>query len=91
VTTDDNKVWEAILGRLREALEPEDYRRWFSDTSQASDSGDVVGVWVTSETVRRHIMLHYQHLIAHALAALGRRDVEVRFIATGYTDDDEEM
>jgi chromosomal replication initiation ATPase DnaA len=85
-----DNVWQAVLDQLRDSLEPEDFRRWFADTGYASDSGDQITVWVHSESVRRHIVLHYQPLIARALGAINRTDAEVRFLVSGYGDEDDE-
>ena len=85
-----DNVWQAVLDRLRESLEPEDFRRWFAETAYASDSGDQITVWVHSESVRRHIVLHYQPLIDRALGAINRTDTEVRFLVSGYDDEDDE-
>jgi len=84
----DRTYWDQILNELRVALMPEEFRRWFGDSAQASDSGDQVTVWVPSETVRRHIRTHYQDLLERALANLGRH-VEIRFVATGVGEDEE--
>jgi chromosomal replication initiation ATPase DnaA len=86
----DEKLWDRILRQLRSQIDPDEYRRWFSETSQASDSGDIVTVWVSSQPIVRHISLNYQALIDRALRDLDRRNTEVRFLATGYADDDEE-
>jgi hypothetical protein len=40
-------------------------------------------VWVTSESIRRHVSTHYQHSIDRALTALDRSDTEVRFVVSG--------
>jgi chromosomal replication initiation ATPase DnaA len=84
----DRKLWDEILDKLRLDLMPEEFRRWFGDSTQASDSGDQVLVWVPSETVRRHIRTHYQDLLEDALVSLGRR-VEIRLVATGAGEDEE--
>jgi chromosomal replication initiation ATPase DnaA len=84
-------VWHGVLERLRAALDPEDYRRWFSGTSYASDSGDQITIWVESEAVRRHIQVHYQHHIERALHALNRPELDVRFVVAGYGDEDDEQ
>ena len=83
-------VWQGVLDRLSAALDPEDFRRWFAGTAYASDSGDQITVWVHSESVRRHILVHYQPFIDRALHALNRSDADVRFVVSGYGDDDEE-
>ena len=85
-----DNVWQAVLDRLRDSLEPEDFRRWFAETAYASDSGDQITVWVHSESVRRHIVLHYQPLIDRALGAVNRADAQVRFLVAGYGDEDDE-
>lgn len=81
--------WDEILDELRADLMPEEIRRWFGESMQAGDSGDQVTVWVPSETVRRHIMTHYQDLLDSALVNLGRT-VEIRFVATGVGEDEDE-
>jgi chromosomal replication initiation ATPase DnaA len=85
-----DNVWQAVLDRLRDSLEPEDFRRWFAETAYASDSGDQITVWVPSESVRRHIVLHYQPQIDRALGAMNRADAEIRLVVAGYGDDDDE-
>ena len=84
-----DNVWQTVLDQLRASLEPEDFRRWFAETAYASDSGDQITVWVHSESVKRHIVLHYQSLIDRALGAINRADAEVRFVVAGYGDEDE--
>ena len=84
-----DNVWQAVLDRLRDSLEPEDFRRWFAETAYASDSGDQITVWVPSESVRRHIVHHYQPEIDRALGAMNRADAEVRLVVAGYGDDDQ--
>jgi hypothetical protein len=85
-----DNVWEGVLTRLRAELDPEDFRRWFSQTVYASDSGDQVTVWVHSEPDRRHIVLNYQAQLDRALAALGRADTDIRFVVAGYGDEDDD-
>ena len=81
-------VWHGVLDRLRTALDPEEFRRWFDGTAYASDSGDQITVWVHSESVRRHILVHYQPLIDRALRSLNRPDADVRFVVSGYGEDE---
>jgi chromosomal replication initiation ATPase DnaA len=83
-------LWHLVLDRLREQLDADEFRRWFSETSQASDSGDQLSVWVSSAAAIRHISVHYQHLLDGALADLGRRSTEIRFIETGYGEDEDD-
>jgi len=82
--------WEAALALIRSRVDPEDFRRWFGVTAYASDSGDQITVWVPTEPIRRHLQIHYQEHIDRALEALGRRDTHVRFVVTGFAEDDEE-
>jgi chromosomal replication initiation ATPase DnaA len=86
----DRKLWDQILDKLGRDLIPDELRRWFGESMQAADSGDQVTIWVPSEPVRRHILTHYQDLIDDALEDLGRQDVEIRFVATGAGDDEDE-
>jgi chromosomal replication initiation ATPase DnaA len=85
-----DNVWQGVLDRLRDSVEPEDFRRWFAETAYASDSGDQITVWVPSESVRRHIALHYKPHIDRALGAMNRSDAEVRLVVAGYGDEDDE-
>jgi chromosomal replication initiation ATPase DnaA len=85
-----DNVWHAVLDRLRGSIEPEDFRRWFAETAYASDSGDQITVWVPSESVRRHIALHFKPEIDRALDAMNRADAEVRLVVAGYGDEDDE-
>ena len=83
-------IWSEVLLRLRTTLDPDEYRRWFSASSQASDSGDQITVWVPASTDARHISVHYLDRILRELEQLGRQDVTVRFLAAGYEDEDGE-
>lgn len=83
-------VWSAVLDHLRRTIDPDEFRRWFLASSQASDSGDQITVWIPSEADRRHISVHYLDAIHAELERLGRGDVTVRFVATGYGEEDED-
>jgi chromosomal replication initiation ATPase DnaA len=82
-------IWNQVLDRLRSGMPDEDFRRWFAETSYASDSGYQITVWVPSEAVRRHIALHYLDRIESLLDSMGRPDTQVRLVVGGYDDDDE--
>jgi chromosomal replication initiation ATPase DnaA len=82
-------IWDAILERLRPTVPNEDFRRWFTATAYASDAGDQITVWVPTESIRRHILLHYQDDIDRALDGLGRRGVQIRLVVGGLDEDDE--
>ena len=86
----DGNIWTEILQRLRTELDDEEYRRWFSQSSYASDSGDQITVWVPSAGDARQILQNYSDRLNRALAALGRSDTALRFLATGYVDEDDE-
>jgi len=86
---DDSNVWNQLLNRLQLEVDPEEFRRWFSATSYASDSGDLVTVWVSTEASRRHIASHYGPRIDRLLAAI-RPHAAVRFIVAGTAEDEEE-
>ena len=47
----DANIWLQILDRLRVELDSEEFRRWLSLTSYASDSGDQITVWVDRKSV----------------------------------------
>ena len=82
--------WDQLMERLTEVLPAEEFRRWFSTCSYASDSGDQVTVWVASEPVRRHIMTHYLDRIEREKSELGRPETHIRFIVAGYGEDDDD-
>jgi chromosomal replication initiation ATPase DnaA len=88
--TDEGNIWDEVMARLRQAIEGDDFRRWFAGTSYASDSGDQVVVWVPTEPVRRHLMTHFQDQIDRTLSALGRRHTHIRFVVAGVSDDEDE-
>ena len=85
----EGNIWANVLDELREQLDADEFRRWFSASSYASDSGDQISVWVPSAADVRHLSQNYTDRIERTLASLGRYDTAVRFIATGYTGDDE--
>jgi chromosomal replication initiation ATPase DnaA len=87
----DENIWADVLVRLRTALDPDEYRRWLSVSSQASDSGDQITVWVPSATEARHINVHYLDRIVRELEDLGRENVTVRFLASGYEEDEDDF
>ncbi len=86
----DQNPWERILDHLRGEVEAEDFRRWFSSTSYAGDSGDQINVWIGSESIRRHIETHYQEVLDRALAGLKRRNTNIRFIVAGFGEDEDD-
>src|SRR5262245_4696517 len=87
----DRNVWERILDRLRMKVDEEEFRRWFAGTAYASDSGDQITVWVPTEAVRRHVALRYEDLLQEVLETLDRRDTFIRFVVSGYGDEDEDV
>ena len=83
-------VWDQVLEILRAEMPEEDFRRWFGTTAYASDSGDQITVWVSSEAIRRHLVAHYEDKIDRAVAALGRGNTNVRMVVAGDDEGDEE-
>lgn len=83
-------IWEKVLRRLRHDVQEEDFRRWFGATAYASDSGDQITVWVPSESIRRHLSVHYEEALARILATLDRPDTDIRFVVAGLGDEDED-
>jgi chromosomal replication initiation ATPase DnaA len=83
-------AWGQVLERLRATIDPDEYRRWFSASSQASDSGDQITVWVPASTDAKHISVNYLDRIYRELEQMDRFDVTVRFVATGYEEDEDE-
>jgi chromosomal replication initiation ATPase DnaA len=86
----EGNIWAEIVDRLKAEIDPEEFRRWFLASSYASDSGDVISVWVPSIIDGRQILQNYNDRIQRALTAMGRGDTVIRFIATGYSDDEDE-
>jgi chromosomal replication initiation ATPase DnaA len=82
--------WDLVLQRLRTELDAEEYRRWFTATAYASDSGDQITVWVPTEADRRHLTRTYQDSIDRAMRAVGRADARIRFVVSGFGDDEED-
>jgi chromosomal replication initiation ATPase DnaA len=86
----DANVWAQILDRIKADIDPEEFRRWFTSSSYASDSGDVITVWVPSAADGRQISQHYLERLRRELTRLGRSDTLIRFVATGYSDEEDE-
>jgi chromosomal replication initiation ATPase DnaA len=83
-------IWDRVLAAIQPTVPDEDFRRWFSGTAYASDSGVQITVWVPSEAIRRHLTTHYHDVVERALAAIGRDDTIVRFVVGGVDDDEED-
>ena len=83
-------IWAQILERLKSDIDPEEFRRWFSTSSYASDSGDQITVWVPSAADGQQISQNYLNRLRRELARLGRADTHIRFVATGYSDDEDD-
>jgi len=86
----DGNPWQQVLDQLRSRMPDDEFRRWFSETGYASDSGDQITVWVPSETARRYIAVHFQDYLDRALAVLDRPDTHIRFVVAGYGDDEDQ-
>jgi len=82
-------IWDEILTVLRKDVPPEDFRRSFSETAYASDSGDQITVWVPTESMRRHLTGRYSEAINRALIQINRRGTYVRFVVTGVEEEEE--
>lgn len=87
--TADANLWQRVLRRLKAEVDPEEYRRWFGPTSYASDSGDLITVWVPTQAIHRHLSTHYSGQIDRALRAL-RPHCAVRFVVTGDSDEEDD-
>jgi chromosomal replication initiation ATPase DnaA len=85
----DLNPWQRVLAQLRLEIDEEDFRRWFSSTSYAGDSGEQITVWIGAESLRRHIEVHFRDTIERALVALDRRNTHIRFIVVGFGEEDE--
>jgi chromosomal replication initiation ATPase DnaA len=83
-------IWDEILTLLRRDVPPDDFRRAFSETAYASDSGDQITVWVPTESMRRHLTSRYGDAINSALTQIDRRGTHVRFVVTGVEEEDED-
>ncbi len=85
----DLNPWQRVLAQLRLEIDEEDFRRWFSSTSYAGDSGEQIVVWIGAESLRRHIEVHFRDTIERALVALDRRNTSIRFVVVGFGEDDD--
>lgn len=88
MSVNSGRAWDAVLQHLLTTIEPGEYRRWFSSSMQASDSGDQITVWVPTVNDGRHITTHYLDEITRALARMQRINVAIRFVATGSEEDE---
>jgi len=84
----DLNPWQRVLAQLRLEIDEEDFRRWFSSTSYAGDSGEQITVWIGAESLRRHIEVHFRGTIERALVALDRRNTHIHFVVVGFGEDD---
>lgn len=87
----EGNIWTQVLDYLRRELDAEEFRRWLSSSSYASDSGDQITVWIPTAADGRHVLQNYNDRIQRALLSLGRTDTSVRFVATGYGDEDDDQ
>ncbi len=85
----ERNPWQAVLDQLRPKLESDEFRRWFESTAYASDAGDLITVWTLSEAVRRHLATHYEEAIRSALNELGRTGTMVRFVVSGFDEEED--
>lgn len=83
-------IWDEILATVRRHVPEEDFRRYFSPTAYASDSGDQITVWVPTEAIRRHLATHFDDDVRRAMEASGRSDTVVRFVVGGIDEDEDE-
>ena len=86
----DQNAWDRVLSEVRAEVDAEDFRRWFSSTSYAADSGDLITVWIGSESHRRHIETHYRDELDRALEAISRPHTQIRFVVAGFGDEEDE-
>ena len=86
----EGNIWNEIVERLKPELDPDEYRRWFIPSSYASDSGDIISVWIRSVADGRQIEQVYGDRLRRELVALGRPHTHFRFIATGYSDEEDD-
>jgi len=82
-----NQVPKPIPGvaDMRPALETCGNCHW-----PGRDSGDVITVWVPSAADGRQISQNHMERLRRELTRLGRSDTLIRFVATGYSDDEDE-
>jgi chromosomal replication initiation ATPase DnaA len=83
-------VWDEVLAYMRAGLDSEEFRRWFGDSSYASDVGDQITVWVPSEAIRRHLTNNFDNDIQAALKTIGRGGTIIRFVVAGYDEDEDD-
>jgi chromosomal replication initiator protein len=78
-------LWEAISGRLREALSDGTYSKWFGDVHELAVDGDALLLTVPSEFTRDWIEGHFLGLIGAAVRDIVgyERPLELRVAANG--------
>ena len=89
MSVNSDRAWDAILEHLQRTIDDVEYRRWFTASMPASDSGDLITVWVPTVNDGRYITAHYLDEINRQLKRMNRFNVGIRFVAAG-TDEDED-
>jgi chromosomal replication initiator protein len=76
-------IWDDVLGRIETKVNRYSYYAWFQKTSLVRDDGGTITVRVVDPGSVQWLTKHYTGVIAEALAEVGRKGVEFRFVAEG--------
>jgi chromosomal replication initiation ATPase DnaA len=83
--------WDLVVEIVRRSVPDEDFRRWFSGASYASDTRDQISVWVPTEAARQQLDHYYQKQLRQALEEIGRRGTRLRFLVAGLAEDEDDL
>jgi chromosomal replication initiator protein len=76
-------IWDAVLGRIETKVNRYSYYTWFKRTSLLADEGSTLAVRVPDPMVVDWLTKHYGGVLDEALAEVGRKGTQLRFVPDG--------
>jgi chromosomal replication initiator protein len=76
-------VWDNVLARIETKVNRFSYYSWFRQTSLLGDSGNTITIRVADPMVVDWLTKHYAGVIGEALAEVGRKGAELKFVPDG--------
>jgi chromosomal replication initiator protein len=73
-------IWDEVLGRVETKVKRFSFDQWFKPTAFVSDTGHAITVRVVDHDAAGWLTKHYLNVLEEALAELGRRGTELRFV-----------
>jgi chromosomal replication initiator protein len=73
-------IWDAVLGRIETKVNRYSFYTWFQKTSLVRDDGATITVRVGDPGAVQWLTKHYTGVIREALAEVGRKGIEFRFV-----------